>query len=126
VNQHKQLAILICTAVNNRRHLCITVTVCTPASKKCLNVLLHVSHNKPQHKIFLYTKLKCLFVRFVRFLCLYLIQIQFSKAISIKYRTRFPFGLQEIVGYVWNHNTPPCRPFRPLYSRAVFAYWCRI
>jgi len=55
---------------------------------------------------------------FVRFLCLYLIQIHISKAISTELSICLPLGLQEVVEYVWTHNIPPCRPFRPLFSRA--------
>ena len=55
---------------------------------------------------------------FVRFLCLYPIEIHISEAISIELCTRLPLRLQEVVGYVWTHSIPAFRTFWPRLSRA--------
>jgi len=56
------------------------------------------------------------------FVCLYLIQIHISEAISTELRTRLPLRLEEVVGYVWTHNIPPFLLFRSLFSRAGGAF----
>ena len=45
------------------------------------------------------------------FVCMELIQIHISEPIWTRLCTRLPLGLEEVVGYVWNRNSWPLRPF---------------
>jgi len=52
------------------------------------------------------------------FVCMELIQIHISEPIWTKLCTRFPLGLEEVVGYVWTHNISTFPTFRRIFSGA--------